>query len=266
MNWLKTLIASNISIDSSKYEQKLRQYLTDLSDKSYTSKYRTPGNEYTMDDAEQDIARVLSQTQNNMQQLLQTISAATGKINWQGSPILIQVGSPPTESSFFGPNYLEAVTDAQIYIGGLNGPEFTLFNNEGKFEIDDVLDADEDDFFPSPVLKQDYYNLVRELKNPGSGRSNKIITLYTARPIADRALYEGSFQIPANIFLTNNYNHAEGYAIDLNGRSIMRDIWKVTIEEQYLNMTLNNGYIREYQTIGNGFVPVKGIRLVSPGS
>jgi hypothetical protein len=187
-------------------------------------------------------------------------------VSWNGSPVVIHVGEPP--AAFSGPDYLKSVEDAQIAVGSQSAwggiADFTVFMHEGQVgEVDDVLEAGDEDFFTDARTQQDYFTLVRELKNPGSTQVSKSLALYTARPSQDRQLYEGAQSIPSNLFLTTSYDRAEGIAIELAG-SGTRDIWKVRIEQRYLIETLNTGNVRDYQVVGEETVPVKGIRLITP--
>jgi hypothetical protein len=259
MTWLKKLSSPQISLDLGDYQAQLRYYLTDLSERSVNSQYP-----YTEEDVEQDYQRILSQTQANMQNILALVQNAMSGLKWNGSPVVVKAAQPFPESRFRGPDYSNPIADAHISV---NGAEFTLFNLEdGKIEIDDILEADEEDFFPTPQIRTDYFQLIRRLKNPSAIGENKVLTLYTARPIQDRALYEGANQVPANIYLTNTYGRAEGIALDLSGtQSKMRDIWKVRIEEKYLMQTLDAMGQKDYQVIGEGMVPVRNITLLSPG-
>ena len=261
MNWLKKISSSAIIMNDADYVQKLQDYLFDLASK-YENDSKYP---YSQQDAEQDVNRLRSETQQNMQKIVQIIERAISSINWNDSPIEIKTGFPPSDSSYFGPDYFKPATDAWISIGGIG---FTLFVEGDKLEADDIAESDDEDSFPpgtSAGVRQDYYNLIRQLKYPNRMQANKVLTLYTARPIKDRHIYEGATQVPANIYLTTSYDKAEGIAVDLAGESKIRDIWKVRIEERYLMETLNDCRVREFQVIGEGMVPVKSISLWSVG-
>jgi hypothetical protein len=175
----------------------------------------------------------------NMQNYKNIIIEAIGRINnWNNSIIRI-IASPATDYS----NRLtfEATNHAIISFG--KQTYFSMSQDEGKIEIDEVLDADDEEFFPSSEIQSDYFNLINEIRNPGVNSKEKMLTLYTARPKSDRNFYLNSKTLPKNIFLTNDYDHAEGLAADLGGE---RDIWKVRINSKYLTQTLS-GKIKYYQ-------------------
>lgn len=211
----------------------------------------------------------MEQSRANINVIVQLVQQAISNITWNGSPVTVEADMPP-EESYGGPNYLMPVEDASILVGGQSdwggAATFTIFMNEGQLsEVDDVLEAGDEDFFTDPKVQQDYFSLVREMKYPGSGQSVRAITLYTARPVQDRAIYENAQEVPSNLFMTTSYDRAEGISMDLGGSSGNRDIWKVRIEQKYLIETLNTGQVRDYQVVGEGTVPVRSIQLISPG-
>jgi len=265
MTWLKK-IAQSVSMSLKDYPDKLRSYLYELSDYSQQNRGAFP---FTQEEADSDMNSILQKTQANINIVMQLVQQAVSNISWNGSPIVVEVGMPPQEN-FGRPSYLMPVEDAYVIVGGPStwrtSAGFTIFMNNGQIEeIDDVLEAGDEDFFTDPKIQQDYFNLVRELRHPGSGQSQKTMTLYTARPVQDRAVYEGAQAIPSNIFMTTSYDRAEGIGMDLGGSSGNRDIWKVRIEQKYLIETLNTGQVRDYQVVGDGMVPIRGIQLISPG-
>lgn len=147
-----------------------------------------------------------------------------------------------------------------------NAPSFTLFlKADGSIEsVEDILEGGDDDFFKDSKQQYDYFNLVNELRKPGSTSKGKLLWLYTARPIRDRSRYESAKTVPVNIFLASTFDHALGLATDLGG-SEQRDVWKVQIDSRYLVQTLD-GTIKHYQTVGAGReVPVRYMELVVEG-
>lgn len=265
MNWLKKL-SNSININLGQYPQEVQNAVEDL-----VSRYSEhPQYPYTQEDGQQDIQRIIQTTTQNMQKLQTLLQQTISRIPWNGSAVTINVGSPP---HFLNkPDFLKPVTDAHISVGtptSFNSTaDFTIFvdeENPGKIEVDDILDAGDDDFFENKQTEQDYFYLVRELKKPGSVKSSKTYNLYTARPIQDRNLFMNATIIPPNIFLTNTYDRAEGIAMDLAGSSKIRDIWKIRIEEKYLITTLDTGKEKDYQVIGNQQVPIKNIELIRQG-
>lgn len=206
---------------------------------------------YTRQDAENDHKRLVQETAVNMQKIKEIIDAAIGRLqHWSGSQVSIKAGW--SDQSDIG-----SASYAHVAIGNA---DFMISEDNGKIELDDILEAGDDEFFTDPKIAHDYFSLVKELQNPGSSQKNKIIVLYTARPSQDRQLYMNN-TIPSNIFLTNSYDRAEGLAVDLSGP---RDIWKVWIEEKYLLATLDAGRIKDYQAIGADVIPVRKIELITP--
>jgi len=173
------------------------------------------------------------------------------------------IGVPSIDRDY---NYEYGEDTAQIYLNNLSdGPMFSLFKRENDtFIIDDIADSAEDiEFFIDEKTKRDYYQLVNKMQN--IGKNQKPITLYTARPVRDRSIYENSNSVPSNIYLTSNYGRAEGIALELSGSEKYRDIWRVKINPQYLIVTYDGGSFKDYQTIGDKYVPVERLSLISTG-
>jgi hypothetical protein len=263
-NWL-VKVAQSVSVSLNDYPDRLKEFLYKLSDSSQSD----PETAFSRQEADAEMNNILTQTRSNANVIVQLVQQAISNISWNGSPVVVEVDMPP-EERYGGPNYLIPAEDASIIVGGNSGwggpSSFTLFMNDGQpAEIDDILEAGDGDFFTDPKIEQDYFNLAKELKYPGSGKNQKTVTLYTARPVEDRSTYENAQAVPSNLFMTTSYDRAEGIGMDLGGSSGVRDIWKVRIEQKYLMETLNTGTLRDYQVIGDGMVPVKGIQLISPG-
>jgi hypothetical protein len=200
------------------------------------------------------VNKSMTETQKNMEEIKKQIEEAISRIpNWNGENVHIIALASHDE---YGHSSIQATNSAEVKIGDDRlSPSFTLFKSEtGKLEIDDVLEGGDTDFFHTPQMHADYFNLINELKKPGSTNKGKVLTLYTARPKSHRTQLMHSPVLPVNIFLVNDYDHAEGLAIDLGG-SEQRDIWKVKIDSRYLTQTLD-GRIKYYQvTVENA--PVK---------
>lgn len=156
------------------------------------------------------------------------------------------------------------VYNVEVGKGSFGTPSFTLFvTDDGKItEVEDVLEGGDDDFFRTPKGQSDYFNLVNEIRHPGSSSKGKVVTLYTARPTKDRERYEGARDVPANIFLASTLDEAEGLASDL-GSSEVRDVWKVRVDTRHLVKTLDTPRIKHYQTTDR--TPVTSIDLIVPG-
>jgi len=136
-------------------------------------------------------------------------------------------------------------------------PYFSYFIIDNKIIIDDVLEHGDKDFFIDNNVEEDYFQLINNLRNPN--KQDKIITVYTARPMKDREIYLDKSEIPPGIFVASSYNFAEGFAID----NKPRDIWKIKINSKYLIETLNDPSSgKQYQVIGKQNIPVEKISLI----
>lgn len=214
----------------------------------------------------QFVQQAMAGSQQEMERIKGLFEQAISRIaQWNGSPVIIEPVAPENEYGVM----LEAADCARVYVGtGDWAPLFSFFQfaqedgGEKKIEIEDI--CEDDDFFHVPGVRADYFNLINELRKPGSTNQGKMLTLYTARPQSDREMYLNQRQLPDGIFLTNSYDHAEGIAIDLGGSQGMRDIWKVRMDSRYLTLTLD-GPVKYYQvTAANA--PVKSMELVYQSS
>lgn len=270
------------------------QIYKNLGDMSYKMDYRDPKreiieeirneirkisdkkDEYSLSDTDVQelIKNTISKTNKNMNEIKNVISQAVSRTEWNGSRIIIKVGSPPSYSINFSPSYSDPVDSAEIVVGKKTewggSPSFTFFGDFDergslvKYDIDDILEGGDEDFFSDSKTQEDYFNLVSELKNPGRSQRERdqSVVLYTARPIKDRNLLMESQTIPPNIFLTNSYSNAEGLSVDFGGR----DIWKVKIKKKYIIQTLDSPEVKWFQVkYQDKPVPVDYIRLISPG-
>ena len=268
MSWLKKLCQVQVTVDLGDYPQELSEYFHNLAERSIQDP--TDDDPFTHENADAYIPQVVAKTNANMQKIVVMVQQAIQNIpGWNNSPVVVRPAGPSEEYGF-GPNYLEPVTDVYIQVGSKEAwggyPEFTMFVDNGAIEIDDVLDSGDRDFFAGHQSEMDYFSLIRELRHPGGSASNKILTLYTARPMKDRELYEGATTVPSGIFLTSNYSVARVIGYDLPGQDKVRDVWRLKIEEQYLMQTLDAPTEKQYQVVGNGQVPVRSIKLVDPGA
>lgn len=197
----------------------------------------------------------IEKTKAGMEIIKQEIERAISNLDWNGSKVEIrpEMGDSTEE--------LLPVSDSSAsIIVGKNGL-FSLFKENNQFHMDDILELepdDDDEFFNNAQEKQDYYNLISQLQNPSRIKSNKILTLYTARPVKDRDFYNNTDWLPSNIFLTNSFSHADGLAGDLSSGE-RRDIWRVRINSKYVVKTLD-GAIKYYQVIKDK-APVEDISL-----
>jgi len=256
MNWYKQAQSTNISIE--KWQKSIQDTLDHLVD--FSARKDDKGYPYTQEMAVDDMARMSQQTTANMQKIAQNIQEAISRIsNWSQSSIFVEA------RTYDKNNEIDAETDAEVFVGKSTSwggsPSFTYFS-EDTIIIEDVLSAGDTDFFSDSATESDYFLLVQELKNPGaSSNPGKILTLYTARPTADRQIYENATTLPHGIYLTNNMDRVSGIAMDLGGSQGMRDIWQVKIDERYLMQTLDAMGSKDYQVVGEE-APVQSIYLV----
>jgi len=199
----------------------------------------------------------MEETQKAMQGLQATVEAARARVgHWNESPVKLEVSPAQDER---GP-ILDSSSAAEVRVGsGQYAPTFMLWQGPDGLEVDDIIEGGEEDFFDTPQVQADYFNLINELRKPGSTQQGKTLTLYTARPKADREQYLKAHTLPVNIFLTNDYDHAEGIGRDMGER----DIWKVRMNSRYLTQTLD-GLIKYYQ-VTTPDAPVNSISLVGLG-
>lgn len=197
--------------------------------------------------------QVLEKTNQNMLEIKNNIENAISKSDWNGSLVTIYPLTASSEEDFLSPSI-----SAEVKVGAKKG-DFQYWKEGEKFIIEDILEADEEEsdyFFANNEEKQDYFNLISQLQNPN--KKDQILTLYTARPTKDREFYSKTDYLPANIFLSNSFNHVDGLAGDLQGTEERRDIYKVKINSKYLIKTLD-GPVKYYQVIKDS--PVQYIGL-----
>jgi len=217
---------------------------------------------FTYQQAEKDIQEIINGTRVNLEKIAKNVGEAVSRIeSWNNTPLIVMARTVGKNDG-----YLQPRDDASIEFGSSSmAPSFTYFMLDGKIEIDDILEGGDTEFFTDNKVQSDYFNLVKELRNPGSSQKGKILTLYTARPIKDRELYMYAQEVPSNLFLTSNYSSAEGIARDLGGNEEIRDVWKIRIDSRYLINTLDSPMEKQYQVVGEGMVPVVKIVLISMG-
>jgi len=216
---------------------------------------------------EETLQKLIVQTSINMQKIAQKIQEVISRIeNWNGSSVVVEAPEQDKDSNWLEPE----VGSARVE---LNHPEntnrwsagFAYWEHENeKVQIEDVLEAGDNEFFTSAKLQEDYFNLINELRRPGSASQGKNISVYTARPKQDRELYlkaEETKQIPANLFVTSGFENAVDLMQDLPGDKD-RDVWKIRINSKYLILTNDDGRIKHYQVKGTGMVPVVSISLI----
>jgi len=217
--------------------------------------------EFTQEQASELFNELIEKTQAEQVKNKNLIESSIRGIPGFSSSVII--GVPSIDKDY---NYEYGEDAAQVYLNNLSdGPMFSLFKRENDaFIIDDIADSAEDiEFFIDEKTKKDYYQLINKMQN--IGKNQKPIILYTARPVKDRNIYENSNSIPSNIYLTTNYRRVEGIALELSGNEKYRDIWRVKIDPQYLIETYDGGSFKDYQTVGDKFVPVERLSLIMSG-
>lgn len=251
-NLLRALQSKNIHYIMDQYA-KIREWLNvqpykqtenlrDLTYKiwTYIDTFKPNDNDAAEKQLKEKVSEAIAGTQKEMEKVRQLITGAISRIAWKGSHVHIEAQPAEDEQGIL----IEPNDSAYITIGrGEFAPSFSLFNIDDKMIIDDVIEADETDFFPNSEIKSDYFGLINELRNPGSTTKGRILTLYTARPKKDRQQLLSSTTLPVNIFLTNDFSHAEGLSIEYGQE---RDIWKIRIDSKYLTQTLD-GPVKYYQ-------------------
>lgn len=277
LNWFQSIVKkaqSQVTLDTQSLEKvraNVSQYWTDLMD--WVRDNPDPDTDtlpYGPKEVQDSTNLTMQQTEQNMQKIVMLIQNSISNIStWNGSTVIVRAGSPSYDWSNKA-NWGDPITDAFVQVGEQQAwggaPEFTLFFNPetGDVEIDDILEAGDEDFFVNDTGQSDYFSLIREIKHPGASQSTKFVTLYTARPTKDRSIYQNANQVPSGIFLTNSYHRVQGMASDLSDGG-MRDIWQIRIEEKYLTQTLDSPSVKDYQITGGGMVPVARMKLIDEG-
>ena len=250
MNCYVKIAQAAVNISITEWQQSIRNYIDTFISHSYTEEH-----------AEADIARLSAETYENMLKISQIIQDAISRIpDWNNSPVSLNAYTYDRD------NAIASETDAEVQVGDDvswgGGTAFTLFVDGENIHIDDVLEAGDSDFFTEGNTQTDYFSLIQEMRSPGSRtQQGNVLTLFTARPVEDRATFEGSTSIPSNIFLTNDLGRAVGIASDLGSRE-RRDVWQVRINENNLINTLDTPTAKDYQAVGQENIPVKSIRRI----
>jgi len=204
--------------------------------------------------------KAVAKTEVQAKHVAQLLTAATARApDFETWPVVV---APTFNKDSEG--WVPGAYEVKVGRGSYGTPSFTLFvTDDGNVtEVDDVLEGGDDDFFRSPKGQADYFNLVNEIRHPGSSSKGKVVTLYTARPTRDRERYKGARDIPSNIFLASTLDEAEGLASDL-GSNEVRDVWKVRVDTRHLVKTLDTPRIKHYQTTDR--TPVQSTELIIPG-
>lgn len=202
---------------------------------------------YTLRDVQADLTRLVRATRATMTTLRDRIlhDLAAAEVPWLGSKLRLT-------PHFVTENALERPeTSASVAVGRY--ASLTLFRDEDRLVVEDVLETGDRDNFDTSTQEADYFVLVGALRHPAPQRS-RVLRLFTARPATDRARYDRATTLPSGIFLTTSYDEAEGYAREYGPR----DVYELRIESRYLIQTLDTPRTRNYQTVApqEGVVPV----------
>ena len=170
-----------------------------------------------------------------------TLSEKLSRHDWYGSEILLT----PTEDSI------------KVEISGSDLEIMLIVEDSTIQSIDSSYEPDDDSFSASDEQVRDYYTLLKVLTG-GSNSAEKVITVYTARPVSDRTVYENASEIPSGIFVTTDYSKAIGYQADYH---INRDVWKIRIQQKYLIPGATNSEF-SVSPSDTGKIPVRSTKLV----
>ena len=195
---------ANIDVDKAalqKYGDIVDDHFRDLMTRGEDYAHDASNIEKNISDAVQEF---VVGTRKGMAEIVKRLRHAVGNIpSWNGSRITIKPSySVPRHGDIYNPfpyrsntDYdSRGVVDATVYVHGssmkASSPSFTFFGGAhvpAKDSVDDVLDAGDTDFFDDPKIEKDYFDLVGELRAPGSQHHETMMTLWTARPKRDRA-------------------------------------------------------------------------------
>lgn len=225
-------------------------------------------NDITEELCDIEVAKLTQETIEKMQPFAEKVQGAISSLGDQWNGAVVSIVADTVDSTMD----LQSSETCHVFVGsGNDAPSFMFFMDNGKVQIDDIIEGGDEDFFSSSQLQADYFNLISAIQNSGAPkRKKRIPALYTARPVKDRQMYNSTKQLPANIFLTNQFDHAMGLANDLGGSEI-RDVWEVYLESgnglirtlDPSDLTDNPSKLQYYQTTMT--IPVKAIYLVQEG-
>lgn len=206
-------------------------------------------------DFDKDFEKLSKETKENMDKICSLINSSISRIpKYKGTIWKIIPYSAGIE---------ESCKDAQVISSKNKDVFFSLFFTGEKFEIDEVIEDIGE--FEDSSWQSDYYNLVNEIRKPGSSSVSKMLTLYTARPTKDREMYRSARNLPKGIYLTNKEDSACGLAVELaKEKDERRDVWMVRVDRKDLLQTLE-GHEKHYVVISEDGAPVETIELIQEG-
>lgn len=205
--------------------------------------------------------QAIENTQKNVNIVSQKIQSSISQAKWNGSQVVIEISPIDKDTDYDTIPQGQDAFSINVGRGKYATPYFTLWLEGEQFIVEDVLEGGDTDYFTSDKLQEDYFSLVGQLKD----KEDKEIMLYTARPVKDRESIMENNALPPNTFLTSSFDRAQGIASDLAGDEKERDVWKVKINTQHLNQTLDSPFAKGYQIISSEWVPVRQLRLISEG-
>lgn len=225
---------------------------------------------FTEKQAEELKNMLVSQSFENMNKIrnaLIKLLSSVGQYKGKKFPITIEA-SVNYNSYGDSINIEEGTTSALLYVGE---KEYSLYmsiyldGEDIKILGDEVEDFNElvEEFGEVINDIKPFYNLVRMvIKNPNiEEKPEKIMTVYTARPITHFNRFENASDIPVDIFVSKKYNFVEGFAID----NKPKDIWRIRISDKYLITDESNNpdfIFQIYNPSGENNVPIKSIQFL----
>lgn len=186
------------------------------------------------DDINYDVSHLIEETQARAEQASKIVSDAVERtgldITVVIEPMVSSDGLPDEGSNVFNIDFGQDIG-------------FTLFlSSSGDIDIDDVMEGGDE--FADPMVQAKYFQLINEIRKPGSTSKSKRIKLYTARPKADRDRFAEATTLPLNLFLSSSESDAEGIAADGD-----RDLYVVITDIAYLVQTLDTPSVKHYQVV-----------------
>jgi hypothetical protein len=228
---------------------------------------------FSEEDIETTFQDLISKTEVELRKTILLIQDAISRIEEWNSKLQIEINLPFKIDDDF--DWLSPQGDSvyvEVITSGNNAeyhPNFTLFTGERGVDVGDVLDAGDTEFFKNSESTSDYFNLISELRRPGSTSQGQIVKLYTARPQRDRQIYTNAKQtkqVPNGLWATTQYNRAVGLALpgELGPSSDEgRDVFEIGVNSRYLILHYDGGVFKDYQLFNKtGWVPIISIRHV----
>lgn len=221
----------------------------DLSDKIEIAmfQYQTKlyGKEFGPEEADDVAKSSLSESVAIIDQMAHNINLAISKIpKWQNHRIVIEAIYP--EVGWVS-------SEAKVTVGESFQAIFVYEQTSTGFKAKLLTEEEE---MPAS-LKNNMQDLMAKLRtNP---KYNKILTLYMTRPISERRYFEIAKRDLSLGIESVLPSHITLATIPLPGDS---DVWKVRVEEKYLQEYLYEGDVKQYKVIGEE-APMRWIERMS---